>query len=316
MSKEDRTLKTLEVVSVNISKEKGTVKTPVHEIELDDQGVRNDAHAGSWHRQVSILAKESIARAEEAAGEKFPDGTFAENITTRGIQIHKTNILDRFVNDSVALEVTQIGKKCHAKCAIGRKVGNCIMPVEGIFARVTGPGILKPGDRLEYQPKTFRIKVITLSDRASAGEYEDQSGPEIVKLLTAWAKDTRLHLQVDREIIPDDRNVLEKRMEASVAGDYDMVFTTGSTGIGARDIAPETVSGFLEKELPGIMEMIRLKYGAEKPNALLSRSVCGTHGKTLIFVLPGSPKAVGEYLEEITRVLFHMLLMVHGINAH
>lgn len=316
MSKEERRLKTLDVVSVNISKEKGTVKGPVSEIELDHKGVKGDAHAGNWHRQVSMLAKESIAQAEETAGEKFPDGTFAENITTRGIQIHKTNILDRFVNDSVALEVTQIGKKCHAKCAIGRKVGNCIMPLEGIFVRVTGGGILKPGDRLAYHPKTFRIKIITLSDRAASGEYEDQSGPEIGRVLTSWAEEARLHLQVEREIIPDEQTMLEKEMKSSVADNYDMVFTTGSTGIGARDIAPETISGFLEKEIPGIMEMIRMKYGAEKPNALLSRSVCGTHGKTLIFALPGSPKAVREYMEEIIKVLFHMLLMVHGIGAH
>ncbi len=309
-------MKTLEIVSVNISNEKGTVKVPVHEIELDHLGVRGDAHAGSWHRQVSLLASESIMQAEEAAGEKFPDGTFAENITTRGIQIHKTNILDRFVNDSVALEVTQIGKKCHAKCAIGRKVGNCIMPLEGIFARVTGGGILKPGDRLTYHPKTFRIKVITLSDRASSGEYEDQSGPEIERILTSWAGEARLKIQVDREIISDEKTDLVSKMEFAIAGDYDMVFTTGSTGIGARDIAPETISDFLEKEVPGIMEMIRMKYGAEKPNALLSRSVCGTHGKTLIFTLPGSPKAVREYMQEITKVLFHMLLMVHGISAH
>lgn len=309
-------MKTLEVVSVNISEEKGTVKVPVNEIELDNRGVRGDAHAGSWHRQVSLLAKESIALAEETAGEIFPDGTFAENITTRGIQVHKTNILDRFVNDSVALEVTQIGKKCHAKCAIGRKVGNCIMPLEGIFARVVAGGMLKPGDKLEYLPKIFRIKIITLSDRASAGEYEDQSGPEIEKSCTAWAEENRLTLQYDTEIIPDDRELLVKELESALAAQYDMVFTTGSTGIGERDIAPETISGFLEKEIPGIMEMVRMKYGAEKPNAFLSRSVCGTHGKTLVFALPGSPKAVREYLEEIRKVLFHMILMVHGISAH
>lgn len=292
------------------------MKDPVDEIELNHLGVKGDAHAGNWHRQVSMLASESIAHAEASAGEKFPDGTFAENITTRGIAIHKANILDRFVNDTVELEVTQIGKKCHAKCAIGRKVGNCIMPLEGIFARVIVPGILGPGDRMEYHRKIFRIRIITLSDRASAGTYEDQSGPEIERGLTSWAGEKNLTLQIDTVIIPDDRAVLEQEMQSSVAGDYDMVFTTGSTGIGARDIAPETISGFIEKEIPGIMERIRMKYGAEKLNALLSRSICGTHGKMLIFALPGSPKAVREYLDEINRVLFHMLLMVHGINAH
>ena len=116
-----------EVRSVNISVKKGTVKEAVDHIELDDKGIVGDAHAGSWHRQVSLLAEESIRKAEKSAGESFPFGTFAENITTEGLDLNKTNILDRFIGGSVELEVTQIGKKCHSKCAIGKKIGDCIM---------------------------------------------------------------------------------------------------------------------------------------------------------------------------------------------
>jgi len=305
-----------EVVSVNISEEKGTVKHPVDKIILDKRGAKGDAHAGSWHRQLSLLAKESIEKAEEQAGVQFPDGTFAENITTRGLELHRTNILDRFVGENIELEVTQIGKKCHAKCAIGRQVGNCIMPLEGIFARVLKGGELKAGAQFVYLPKAFSIMIVTLSDRAAAGEYEDKSGPAIKSYCETWAEEKRLRIESDEVIIPDEPGLLRDQLTQAFNASYDLVFTTGSTGIGERDIAPETISPMLDKELPGIMELVRIKYGMEKPNALLSRSLCGVKGKTLVFALPGSPKAVSEYMEEIQKVLFHAILMVHGIGDH
>jgi len=305
-----------EVVSVNVSEEKGTVKQPVENITLGESGVQGDAHAGHWHRQVSLLAKESIEKAEAAAGIPFPDGTFAENITTRGLELHRTNILDRFVGEQVELEVTQIGKKCHAGCAIGRQVGNCIMPIEGIFARVVRGGQLRAGDRMKYIRKTFRINIITLSDRASSGEYEDRSGPEIRRQCEQWSEDRKLEVAYEELIIPDSADLLSGELMKAFGEQVDMIFTTGSTGIGERDIAPETIRPMLEKELPGIMEIVRMKYGADKPNALLSRAVCGTRGKTLVFALPGSPRAVAEYMEEIRKVLFHALLMLHGIGDH
>ena len=134
------------VRSVNISTKKGTIKHAVDWIDIDAKGIIGDAHAGSWHRQVSLLAEESIKKAEKSARETFPYGTFAENITTLGLDLKKTNILDRFSSDKVELELTQIGKKCHSKCAIGKKIGDCIMPVEGVFARVITPGKVEVGD--------------------------------------------------------------------------------------------------------------------------------------------------------------------------
>lgn len=305
-----------EIVSVNISEKKGTIKYPVEEIVLNDSGVTKDAHAGKWHRQVSLLARESIEKAEQLAGIHFPDGTFAENITTNGIELYTCNILDRFVNDNVELEVTQIGKKCHAKCAIGKKVGNCIMPIEGIFARVKKPGKMKPGDQFEYIQKIFRIKIITLSDRASTGAYDDKSGPKIREMCADWGKANNLNVTFDAIVIPDEADLLSEELETAFRKTSDIIFTTGSTGIGGRDIAPETIRPYLDREIPGIMEMIRLKYGMEKPNALLSRSVCGVNDKCLIFALPGSPKAVAEYMEEILKVLFHSILMLHDIGNH
>jgi len=304
------------VKSVNISLKKGTIKKPVNEIHLSGKGILDDAHAGTWHRQVSLLAEESIKKAEKKAKTDFPYGVFAENITTEGLDLKNTHILDRFVNDEVELEVTQIGKKCHSKCQIGQLIGDCIMPVEGIFARVRKAGSIKAGDNFIYLPKIFKVAVITLSDRASSGEYKDISGPTLADLSKKWFKKNGLQYTFEHIIIPDEKSVFHETLTECFERKYDIIYTTGSTGIGERDIAPEVIRPMLEKELPGIMDFIRLKYGEKHPNALLSRATAGVRAKTLLFSLPGSPKAVSEYMEEIHKILYHSILMLHGINSH
>lgn len=306
----------LKILSVNISDKKGIVKSPVDSITINETGIVGDAHAGVWHRQISLLAQESIERAEQKANAKFPPGTFAENLTTRGVELAKTSILDRFVTDEVEMEVTQIGKKCHSQCAIGQQIGDCIMPAEGIFCRTIKGGEVKSGIEFKYIPKIFKVKVVVLSDRASAGVYEDKSGKLIDKLTNEWFASKNMRVEIETIIIPDEKELLIKVLNNSFKNKLDIVFTTGSTGVGARDIAPETISPLLDKQITGIMELVRVKYGMKNPNAVLSRSIAGTKNKTLVFALPGNPKAVKEYLTEIFSVLFHSFLMLHGINGH
>ena len=135
-----------EVVAVCTSEKKGTVKRPVPEIRLRrNHGVVGDAHAGDWHRQVSLLANESVDKMKE----KFPDipvGAFAENILTEGISLYTLPVGTRLRAGETLLEVTQIGKECHADCAIRQQVGDCVMPREGIFAIVLEGGTVRPGD--------------------------------------------------------------------------------------------------------------------------------------------------------------------------
>ncbi|MBE9468700.1 MAG: MOSC domain-containing protein [Bacteroidetes bacterium] len=143
----------IKVLSVNISEKKGTIKIPVKEIILDSNGVKSDAHAGNWHRQVSLLAKESIDRFTKSSGKKINYGEFAENITTQGIELWKTSPKDKLIIGNVELEITQIGKECHgSNCAIFNEIGNCVMPKEGIFARVIKSGKIKPNDKIQYFP--------------------------------------------------------------------------------------------------------------------------------------------------------------------
>jgi molybdopterin adenylyltransferase len=305
------------VVSVNVSDRKGTAKRPVPEIALMESGVRDDAHAGRGQRQVSLLARESVERFAGTAGRAVGFGEFAENITTEGIELHRCGILDRLRIGSAELELTQVGKDCHgAACAIFHEVGSCIMPQEGVFCRVLRNGTIRPGDAIAYAPKVVRAAIVTLSDRASGGVYEDRSGPRIRELLEVFLSGWKRPYEVTNAVIPDDADALRTHLTRSRDEGVDFVFTTGGTGIGERDITVETTSALLDRQLPGIMELIRVKYGMENPNALLSRGVAGTMGKTLVFTLPGGVRAVGEYLSEITKTLEHALLMLHGIDRH
>jgi len=307
----------INILSVNISEKKGTVKHPVEFIDLDEYGVKHDAHAGDWHRQVSLLAVESVEKFSAQAGRKINFGEFAENITTQGIVLHETHPLDRFRAGNAELEVTQIGKECHGdSCAIFREVGNCVMPKEGIFCRVISPGRLKAGDEITFIPKVHKFMVITLSDRASKGVYEDRSGPRLIRLMEEFFSKSMLQSESVYHLIPDNEYALRSLLNEAVEKKFDFVFTTGGTGIGERDKTPEVVKSVIEKEIPGIMEMIRMKYGMEKPNALLGGSMAGVSGKTKIYALPGSVKAVNEYMTEITKMLLHALYMLHGLDKH
>lgn len=140
-----------QVLAVCISEKKGTVKHPVPEIQLKiDHGIVGDAHAGNWHRQVSLLADESV----ELMRQRFPDiptGAFAENILTRGIALSTLPVGTKLRVGQVLLQVTQIGKECHADCAIRRQVGDCVMPREGIFTRVLEEGCIRPGDEIAIE---------------------------------------------------------------------------------------------------------------------------------------------------------------------
>jgi len=138
------------VVAVSVSDRKGVKKSNVETARLlEDHGVENDAHAGRWHRQVSLLAMESIRKIRDKGLDVEP-GDFAENITTEGILLWKLPIGKRLkLGKDVVAEVTQIGKECHSRCSIYHQVGDCVMPREGIFVRIIGGGIIEPGDTIE-----------------------------------------------------------------------------------------------------------------------------------------------------------------------
>ena len=138
------------IVSINLSEKKGTIKQPVTEGRLvKGHGLLGDAHAGNWHRQISLLAQESIEKMIAKGAGDLSSGMFAENITTEGIELFTLPVGTTLRLGECLVEVTQIGKTCHKHCEIYKKIGSCIMPFEGIFATVLEEGVVHPGDVVE-----------------------------------------------------------------------------------------------------------------------------------------------------------------------
>ena len=154
------------VKAVCVSEKKGTQKEAVEQIELREEwGVVNDAHAGKWHRQVSLLSSESV-EAFKAQGAPVHDGSFGENIVVEGFDFKRLPIGTRYAvgTDGVVLEQTQVGKHCHSRCEIYHIMGDCIMPREGVFALVLHGGVVKPGDHIsiEFIPSMFEEAAIAV----------------------------------------------------------------------------------------------------------------------------------------------------------
>lgn len=301
------------VVAVCRSDTKGTPKQGVPGIELvRGHGVSADAHAGSWHRQVSLLAAEQIDRMR-AQGLELDHGAFGENVVTAGIDLARLALGRRFrAGDEAVLQVTQHGKECHSRCPIYYQTGDCIMPTEGLFARVLRGGPLRAGDRLRTDPELdgYRYAVLTVSDRGAAGARTDTAGPLCAELLEG-ALDAK---QVALLIRPDDRDAIEHALRELCDRELcDLVLTTGGTGLSPRDVTPEATVAVIERPIPGMAEAMRAEGMRHTPRAMLSRGICGQRGHTIIVNLSGSPKAVREQLGALTGVLQHALETATGI---
>lgn len=163
-------------------------------------------------------------------------------------------------------------------------------------------------------PERFNVRIITLSDRAHSGTYSDLSGPAVVRYVKEAMASAGWECEIKTTVLPDDAVALRAALTDAPAAD--LIITTGGTGIGPRDITPDTVRPMLTREIPGVMEQIRVKYGTINPGALLSRAVAGTIGNTLIYTLPGSVKAVHEYMTEIVKTMEHTFYMLYGMDVH
>ena len=301
----------IEVLAVCISEKKGTEKKEVEKIVLKEEwGIEGDAHAGKWHRQVSLLAFEKID-AFRKKGAEVDFGAFGENIIVGGVDLRSLPVGTVLEIGEAKLKVTQIGKECHSHCNIYKKMGDCIMPREGIFAEVLKGGVVQKGESIkviEKEEGPYRVGIITVSDRASKGEYEDKSGPVIKELVEAAGMEV-----VDYIIVPDEKGQITKKLlYFSDQRQVDLVFTTGGTGFSKRDVTPEATKQVVEREVPGIGEALRAYSLTITPKAMLSRQTAGIRGNTLIINLPGSPKACKENIEYIMAPLKHGLGILSG----
>ena len=300
------------VIAVCISENKGTQKKEVPSIKLvPDWGIENDAHAGKWHRQVSLLGLEKIEDFR-AKGAKVDFGAFGENMIIEGFDLRTLPVGTRFRIGDALLELTQIGKECHTHCAIYHQVGDCIMPRDGVFTVVLEGGEVKAGDEIELieadPARPFTAAWITLSDKGAAGEREDKSGPLIGEMLKEAGYDV-----VEGILIPDGIEELSKQLiRLADQRQVNVIFTTGGTGFSERDLTPEATEAVCDRMTPGISEAIRAYSMTKTPTAMLSRASAGMRKKTLIINLPGSPKAVRECLEFLLHPLEHGLEIMLG----
>lgn len=330
------------VKAVCTSSVKGVRKEPVKEACLiEDYGIEKDAHAGKWHRQVSLLSWEKVQEFNKS-GAGVSDGDFGENLLVSGINfrslpvgtrflicpaeeavhaaadslteetVHATDLKNGEAVGGALLELTQIGKACHHSCEIRKRVGVCIMPTDGVFAKVVRGGMVKPGDRVRVLPpdpdRPYTAAVITLSDRAFSGVYEDRSGPKAAEILKAAGYEV-----VETILLPDDQSRLERELgRLADQRQVSLVLTTGGTGFSERDRTPEATMAVADRNAQGIAEAIRVKSLAVTDHAMLSRGVSVIRKKTLIVNLPGSVKAVQESLGFILGALDHGLGILRG----
>ena len=327
-----------------ISEARGIVKHAVPEVRLiKDYGIEGDAHAGHWHRQVSLLSSEQVkafnkrivesnTRIQEQANivasdkknltnraekliEPAIEGTFGENILVSGIDLPRLPVGSLIKAGDVVLKLSQIGKECHSHCQIFQRVGDCIMPREGVFATVEQGGILKAGMELEFILPTgkerLRAAVITLSDKGYIGERVDTSGPRAAALLEEAGYEI-----IEKVILPDVQVQIEHELKRLAdSRQADLIITTGGTGMSPRDVTPEATLAIATRHVPGIAEAIRACSMKYTNRAMLSRGVSVLRNSTLIINLPGSEKAVREALEIILPVLEHGIRLAKGTDG-
>jgi len=297
------------ILAVCTSAEKGTPKRNAGYAEfIVNHGLSGDAHAGQWHRQVSLLSFQKIDDFR-AKGANVEFGDFGENLVAEGIDFRNLPVGTFLECANVVLEITQIGKECHSRCAIYNIMGDCIMPREGVFARVIRGGKIKVGDEMKIRKEAlYRVWIITASDKSFNGEREDKSG-SVVREIAASAG----YVDAGYTLLADEKNDLENEMkricDLSLA---DLILTTGGTGFSLRDCMPEATLAIAHRFVPGIAEAMRAASMNVTKRAMLSRGVSVIRGKTLIINLPGSPKAARENLEFIIGELRHGLDILTG----
>lgn len=312
MTEKKEVLPTGVVKAVCISDRKGIEKKAIEEGHfLVDFGIEGDAHGGKWHRQVSLLSYDKV-KAFNERGANVDDGAFGENLVVEGLDFRALPVGTRLYAGTAQLVMTQIGKECHSHCAIYKRMGECIMPKEGVFAEVVKEGIIRPGDEMRIElpadDRPFTAAVITLSDKGARGQRKDESGPAAKEMLEQAG-----YVVVETLLLPDEPALLKTQLMRLADGrQVDLVLTSGGTGFSMRDQTPEATMAVADRNAPGIAEFIRYKSMQITDRAMLSRGASVIRGKTLIVNLPGSPKAVRESLGFIMDSLDHGLKILRG----
>jgi molybdenum cofactor synthesis domain-containing protein len=301
------------VLAVCLSGQRGTPKKNVGSaLLMENHGLEGDAHAGDGPRQVSLLSHDSIREFRER-GAEVEDGDFGENLVVEGLDFKSLPPGTRLKCGEALLEITLIGKECHSPCQIFKRMGDCIMPREGVFARVLSGGVIRVGDDLAVEGGTesagLKAAVVTASDKCAAGLREDESGEAAKRIL-----EENGYAVVAHRVLPDEEDQLAEALRVMCdEGRADLIITTGGTGFSPRERTPEATMRVIERPADGILQAKLFHSLKVTPRAMLSRAKAGLRGQTLIVNLPGSPKAVEENLSGIIGSLSHGLEILKGV---
>jgi molybdopterin adenylyltransferase len=289
---------------------RGTAKKRLAAVTLiQGHGIEGDAHGGPGLCQVSMLSEMSLARMEQA-GVSTRHGCCGENIDISAeMELHTLlpGVRLRLGSDAV-VTLTSVGKD-HADGHADRVIMGNIFPREGLFAEVLTGGRVAPHDHVELvRDGAYSAGVLTVSDSASRGEREDQSGPALLELLGAEG-----FLPARYSVVPDELAHISAKLRLWCEdGSLDLLLTTGGTGFSPRDVTPEATASVVDRAVPGIPEMIRSMSARTVPTAWLSRAVAGIRMGTLVVNLPGSRKAAVECAGFLLGVAGHALKVLRG----
>jgi len=300
------------IEAICVSETKGMRKAPVGSVHfLSNHGIQGDAHAGPWHRQVSLLAAEDIERIHRQRLPDLSPGDFAENLIVSGLDLKTCGLGTQLcLGKEVILRLSQIGKVCHTPCRIFYMTGECAMPGLGLFARVEQGGRVSVGDPVKCDCKVdrdlYQAVVMTVSD--SQGATEGALGPAVAQVL-----ETRLASHVYRCItVPDERDPIEERLQHYCNGhSIDLVVIVGGPRSSSRDSASEATCKVIDRLTPGLDESMRLASATQA-----SHAVSGICKSTVVLNLSGSQHAVTEHLGAIVDALHHELAKLRSQTSN
>ena len=290
------------IKSIYTGSRKGKLKKRVSQVSLKkNYGIIGDAHAGAGKRQISLLAEESIARLR-GRDEKIGIGNLMENLRTTGIELTSLLVGTKLeVGRTVLLEISEIGKHSSKPIKVFAMPEGCLLPLNGVFAKVLKGGTIREEDKIEIVADTLTCGILIISDRSSRGERPDKTGP-LVKECLNELKIT----SVRYGIIPDEKEYISLVLVTWVdQGGVDLILTSGGTGFFSRDVTPEATRRILDKDAGGLSEMMRTEGAKSTKRAYLSRGVAGIRKKTLIINLPGNPQGARESLKIVSPILSH-----------
>ena len=300
------------IKSIYTGSRKGELKKRVGQANLrENYGIIGDAHAGAGERQISLLAEESIARLR-GRDEKVGAGNLMENLRTTGIELTSLLVGTKLeVGRTVLLEISEIGKHSGKPIKVFAMPEGCLLPLNGVFAKVLRGGTVREEDRIEIVADTpITAGILIISDRSSRGERPDKTGPLIKECLNEL-KIT----PVRYKIIPDEEEYISLVLSSwTDQGGVDLILTSGGTGFFSRDVTPEATKRILDKDVPGLSEMMRTEGAKSTKRAYLSRGVAGIRKKTLIINLPGNPQGARESMKIVSPLLNHAIRVMKGTS--